>query len=73
MVELLHLCRAKLIKEALVRDPHLSIIVAHANLLETLLSDLGDKSLGRNEDWKPDCKSSSDDSSFESNTLNGCD
>lgn len=61
VVELIQICRAKLITEASIPSPHLLIIVAHANLLEVLLS-----TFGTDEDWKPDPKSSSGDSSIES-------
>lgn len=39
-LELLLMCRAKLAKEASSRNPHLSVIVGHANLLAALISGI---------------------------------
>lgn len=42
-VGLLHLCRAKLAKEAAQRDPRLGVVVGHSNLLDSLISSFADK------------------------------
>jgi hypothetical protein len=46
-VRLLHLCRAKLRKEAAQRDPRLDVVVGHSNLLDTLISNFADQYHGR--------------------------
>lgn len=48
-VDLLHLCRAKLAKEAAQRDPRLSVVVRHSNLLDALISDLADRYYSRRD------------------------